>query len=208
MNSHFLLVVDRSGSAQDAAEAIRGLGEWTTLDEETVIRGDAGIPDGIRVIVVPIRVVTRTRNNVQPHTSWIAYGHSEDIVRAFFLGAADYLVEPWVAAEVIARARRVRHGKGELAAHKLGRESSTVITGEGHTAVLTGMETALWGLLCQHAGRIVSRSTIAHVVGLRTDDSGRSRGVDMAVSRLRRALGSEGRRIETVRARGYRLRSE
>lgn len=211
MNPGCVLLTDRSRCARDASIPVRGLGEWIVL--ETVHGSDGGASaqaelfnrNDIRVVVLPLSIVPEYIRRESGRIAWIAYGDPRDIIRAFFLGVADYLAEPWTAAEMIARTRRLLTDGAALHTNRLHHEMGAVVVRDDHTAVLSGAETALWGLLRQHEGCVVDRSAIAEVLGLRAPDAGRSRAVDMAVSRLRRALGSERTRIRTVRGRGYIL---
>lgn len=216
MSRCFLLVVDHTASAQDAAAVVGGLGEWRVQSVQSLLEDSP--PEGtlpssqIHAAIIPVNIVERVEQLLPAQAVWLAYGSALDIMRGFFLGARDYLVEPWTATEAIARCRRALHLPGYAAGGGLGTEMGQVLVTGSRTVVLTARETALWGLLRRHAGRVVDRSTIAAVLGLRTGDTRetgekkRSRAVDMTVSRLRGALGDESDRIETVRGRGYRLR--
>lgn len=158
---------------------------WDTRDA-TALRG-------IRVVVAPLPR-NEARTAPLPGCSVMRYGASQEIIRAFFLGAADYLAAPWTFVELISRANRLVAVQGIL-------EDSF----QRQNIVLRRGETELWSLLQQHEGRVVDRFAIAQALSLPAGAS--SRAVDMAVSRLRRALGALAWRVETVPRRGYRLRS-
>lgn len=70
---------------------------------------------------------------------------------------------------------------------------------------LTRIELALAELLLARAGAVVSRREILHTVW-RTDHEG-SNVIEAAIGSLRRKLGGEAQRLETVRGVGYRLRA-
>jgi len=71
------------------------------------------------------------------------------------------------------------------------------VDGPAGPAVLSPRERSVLSLLSAAAGALVPREAL--VAGTN------SRAADMAVSRLRRQLGPDGARIETVRGRGFRL---
>lgn len=121
----------------------------------------------------------------------IAYGSPREIINAFFLGVADYLSEPWTPVELVTRTRRFGGG-GEI------------VTAAGNTIRLRHQETRLWQVLFANRGTVVDRQTIATTLDISDDPS--SRAVDMAVRRLRKALGPLADEVETVRGQGYRLR--
>jgi DNA-binding response OmpR family regulator len=212
MSPSFLLVADHTPSAQDAAAVLGELGEWhiqlTRTSREDSPRDETSPTARIQAAVIPMSLVRHRERLLPRDVVWLAYGSAVDIVRGFFLGAQDYLVDPWTAGEAIARCQRAVRHPGYSGSGGIEDELGQVLVTENRTIVLTARETALWGLLRRHAGRVVDRSTIAAILGLRIEDRGRSRAIDMTVSRLRRALGDEGLRIETVRGRGYRLREE
>jgi DNA-binding response OmpR family regulator len=64
---------------------------------------------------------------------------------------------------------------------------------------------ALVELLLARAGAVVSRQEILRTVW-QTDHEG-SNVIEAAIGSLRRKLGGEARRLETVRGVGYRLRA-
>jgi predicted ATPase/DNA-binding SARP family transcriptional activator len=74
----------------------------------------------------------------------------------------------------------------------------------GRSLVRGRGQIALLALLTLHRNHVVARARLADLLTPEEDDPA-SKALPMAVSRLRRALGSEGDRLETV-ARGYRLR--
>ena len=204
MIAPYRFLVDGSSSARSAADSARGLREWSVLEQNS--DGPLTVaelaPPGVRVLVLPLQRALEISEDIPPRIAWIAYGEELDILRAFFSGAVDYLPNPWTVVSMIARSRRHADGKtGGTEADAFG----SVIVAEGHTVVLRGRETAIWGLLKRNAGRVVERAALAEVLGVSVCGEGSSRAVDMAVHRLRRSLGPGGIRIETIRGRGYRL---
>ncbi len=181
--------MDRSDSARLAAEYLTGNPRWEILDNPAAI--DHADPS-VRVIVVPVPLLSTRDGRADKTVSVVAYGSSEQIVRAFFLGADDYLADPWTVVELETRCRRMIRFDG------------IVVDDRGDTRVLGRSEAELWTLLQQHRGRVVDRETIMEVLHIPGGNG--SRAADMAVNRLRKALGPLADRVETIYRRGYRLR--
>lgn len=204
-------LADGTLSARETVAAVSAFHDWTVVDISNVSVPDTPtaaverlIPSGVQVAIVPFAVVSAlasASDELPAHVSWIAYGPSEDILRAFFIGAADYLVEGWAPLEAIGRARRtIGVSDGQV-------YGSILVDGD-QTIVLRGVELLLWSALRQNTGRVVERAVLAEIIRPERGGAARSRRVDMAISRLRKRLGPHGARIETVRGRGYRLRDE
>jgi two-component system, OmpR family, response regulator MtrA len=135
---------------------------------------------------------------------------SADKVRAFKLGADDYLTKPFWPEELIERVRArlrrpamqrgepLRFGGLEL---DLGARQASM---QGRPVELTRVEFDLLAALAQRAGEAVTRKWLADNV-LDPDKEGTERTLDVHVSRLRKKLEGE-ELIETVWGIGYRLR--
>lgn len=139
-----------------------------------------------------------------------ARGEEADIVRGLEAGADDYVTKPFSPKVLIARIQAVlrrskTQGGGviEVGDLKLDPERHEV-TAAGNRVDLTATEFNLLRLLAARPGRVYTRQQIIESLhdgfAAVTD-----RSVDVQVVSLRRKLGSEGERIQTVRGVGYRF---
>ena len=143
-----------------------------------------------------------------------AKGEDIDRIVGLELGADDYITKPFSPREVVLRVKALlRRLESQLDTH-----DETVEVGAmnldvaGHRFTVGGVETKLtateFKLLCElltNAGRVQTRDRLLTVVWGYSEDVD-SRTVDTHVRRLRKKLGSEADRIETVVGVGYRLR--
>lgn len=131
------------------------------------------------------------------------------------LGADDYIPKPFSPREVVLRVKAVlrRHQQKENGEAGERLESGAVtldIAGHqlfvrGKEIPLTATEFRLLRLLLERAGRVQTRGQLLTDVWGYAEDID-SRTVDTHIRRLRRKLGPEADRIETVIGVGYRLR--
>lgn len=140
-----------------------------------------------------------------------AYGRGDAIAQALEAGAADYIVKPFSAAELIARVRaalRRHHGLEPfvLGALKIDYEQRRVSI-EGNEVSLTVTEYEVLKVLSVNAGRVISYDGLTHQVWRNPEETSEStvRGL---IKRLRRKLGDPAnnpRYILNARGVGYRL---
>lgn len=140
-------------------------------------------------------------------------GRELDRILGLKLGADDYVVKPFSIGELQARiaARLRRSGREQV------RKTATVggidvdferheVRAGGKPVRLAPKEFTLLKLLIEANGKVLSRDQLLHMVwghdeGLELD----TRTVDQHVARLRRKLGAQAKRIETVPNFGYKL---
>lgn len=143
-----------------------------------------------------------------------AKGEDVDRIVGLELGADDYITKPFSPREVVLRVKgllRRLEGASEP-------ETETLEAGEirldvaGHRLEVHGVETPVTATefkllreLILNAGRVQTRDRLLTVVWGYAQDVD-SRTVDTHVRRLRKKLGNEAERIETVVGVGYRLR--
>jgi len=133
-----------------------------------------------------------------------------DRLRAFDLGAADFVTKPFWIEELVARIRsrlrlvderpkRIVRWQG--VALDLDARTATI---DGRPAALTPTELGVLAFLVERRGRAVSRNVLAEQALASLDDPD-ARTVDSHVARLRRKLGSGAAAIATVWGIGYRF---
>jgi two-component system phosphate regulon response regulator PhoB len=142
-----------------------------------------------------------------------ARGEEMDRIVGLELGADDYISKPFSPREVVLRVKAVlRRLQHEEAASDLLQVGGIELDVSGHQlrvrggeVPLTATEFRLLRLLMERGGRVQTRGQLLSDVWGYAEDID-SRTVDTHIRRVRRKLGSEADRIETVIGVGYRLR--
>jgi DNA-binding response OmpR family regulator len=133
----------------------------------------------------------------------------DDIVRGLDAGADDHLAKPLAIAELLARLRavtrrgRTRQGTAVLRCGTIAfNQADRTLTVGTEVVAATPTELRLVEYLLRRAGRVVSREELVrHVWGGPPPEG--SNVVDVYISYLRKKLGSESRRLKTVRGIGH-----
>ncbi len=143
-----------------------------------------------------------------------ARGEEADVVAGLELGADDYITKPFSPRVLVARIRAIlrrderptldlapvtRHGGIELHA---GRHE---VTCEGRPVPVTPTEFRILQTLMERPGWVYSRDQIADTI-YDGDVVSMTRTIDVHIASLRKKLGTQGHRIETVRGVGYRFK--
>jgi two-component system, OmpR family, response regulator RegX3 len=218
-----LLVEDETSIAEPFARALERSGFRTTvaqsgaqaielaasLDPEVVLL-DLALPDGDgRDVCRELR-----RSSDVPIIMVTASGTATDRIVGLELGADDYVVKPFVTAEVVARIRAVlRRGRsgadsGELVVGEVVVDLGARRAWKGEQELsLTRKEFDLLARLARDAGRVVTRETLMSDVW-DMNWFGSTKTLDVHVAWLRRKLGDDPLApayIHTVRGVGFRL---
>lgn len=156
-----------------------------------------------------------------------AMGEQADRVRGLKAGADDYIVKPFGLDELLARVEAVLRRSGSpspepdpdpaeshtltIAGRQIDLARQEITTGAGERRILPRREAEVLEYLVTNRGRAITREELLERVWGIDPRGMQTRTVDMAVARLRDALGDSGPDhavILTVRGRGYMLAAE
>jgi DNA-binding response OmpR family regulator len=194
--------------ASTVAEARARLSER----EADIFLLDLTLPDGDgRELARELRVSSQL-----PIIMLTARGSEIDRVLGLELGADDYVVKPFAAAEVIARIRAVLRRSRREPDEQLSAGDVTIDVAarrvwlEGAELSLTRKEFDLLVRLARSAGHVVTREDLMSDVW---DENwfGSTKTLDVHMTALRRKLGEDPaapRHIQTVRGVGFRFATE
>ncbi len=132
-----------------------------------------------------------------------------DRIRAFDLGADDFLMKPFEQSELAARCKALirRAGLAPSGSVKLGRVSIDLggrqLTIDAEPVELTRREWLVLESLTHNVGRVVSKERLLQILA-GWEQELTANAVETHVSRLRAKLG-EAATIRTIRGLGYRL---
>jgi DNA-binding response OmpR family regulator len=128
-------------------------------------------------------------------------------------GFDDFILVPYVPAELYIRVRRAEWRRSEFSGKERIKIGAMCIDLAGHEVSIDGrpvdlthQEFALLKFLSQNRGRVFSREQLLNRVW-GVNYYGGSRTVDIHVRRLRMKLGVMAEPIETVRGVGYKMKS-
>ncbi len=222
-----LVVEDEESISQPFAEALRRAGfealvtgtaagaiELAASEEPDLVMLDLALPDGDGRDVC--RELRRTSD--VPIVMLTARGTEMDKIVGLELGADDYVVKPFSAAEVISRIRAVlrrsapRNGDGGTAKPVQVGEleldpAARIARFRDEELELSRKEFDLLAMLMRNAGRVVTREDLMSEVW-DTNWFGSTKTLDVHVGWLRRKLDDDSTDptyIETVRGVGFRF---
>jgi len=225
-SGRILVVEDEESISQPFAEALRRAGfealvtgtaagalELAAAEDPDLVMLDLALPDGDgRDVCRELR-----RRSEVPIVMLTARGTEMDKIVGLELGADDYVVKPFSAAEVISRIRAVLRrstpresapAEGPIAVGELELDPAARIARlRGAELELSRKEFDLLAELMRHAGHVVRREDLMAEVW-DTNWFGSTKTLDVHVGWLRRKLGDDPARptyIETVRGVGFRF---
>ncbi|NLG04322.1 MAG: response regulator transcription factor [Clostridia bacterium] len=164
--------------------------------------------DGLEIVE---RLRKSTKTQEIPVIMVTAKGTEMDKVKGLDQGADDYLTKPFGIMELISRVKALLRRSNKETKEKILNSGAVCLDEEKHKVFLSGeqieltyKEYELLKLLMLHEHSVVTRERILDIVW-GTDFEGESRTLDMHITTLRKKLGEEGTRIQTVRNVGYIL---
>ncbi|MFC1566428.1 response regulator transcription factor [bacterium] len=140
---------------------------------------------------------------------------TDDVVKGLDLGADDYVLKPFKLSILVARVNAIFRRKGSIEKPKDSLSTKFIdINLDEHQVYinkkkipLTPKEFNLLVLLVRKKGRVLNRAYLMeNVWGY--EYFGTTRTVDKHIENLRKKLGKEGKKIETVEGIGYRFAEE
>ena len=170
---------------------------------------DMHLGDGVNGITVARRL--RAARDI-PFLFLTGAAGIDDVLAGFDVGGDDYVVKPFVMAELLVRMKAVLRRWGRVGRRTL-QVGDLVIDLDAHSAVrggtvidLTHREFSLLATLAQHPGTVLSKvQLLTQVWGFEHYDLNL---VEVHICALRHKLEAEGERlIHTVRSVGYILRA-
>lgn len=181
-----------------------GRGALEAVDGCDLVVLDLGLPD---VDGLSVLRHLRDEGSQVPIVVLTARGDVDDRVRAFELGADDYVPKPFAFAELVARVRARLKEKpavpSPVTLHGIRLDPRALSASvDGRSVPLSAREFSLLVTLLESAGATLSREQLLHRVWDLDFDPG-TNIVSVYVGYLRKKLPEI--RIETVRGSGYRL---
>ena len=147
-----------------------------------------------------------------------AKGSPADVALGLDLGSDDYLPKPFDSEVLISRINAIFRRMNVLSCPDVAPKAEngfavasywvdtgrlTLVAPDGSEEALSLREIGMLRILTAHANEVVSRDRLINEVwGI--GYSGTSRTLDQHIFRLRRKLGADGGRLETMRSAGYR----
>lgn len=199
----------KSGVAVDVASSGEEALRLATATDYDVAVLDIRLPgiDGmevcrrLRAAGHPIRILMATARDTV-----------EDRIAGLDMGADDYVVKPYVLAELEARVRALLRRPAAVVPVRLQVDDLALDTGtriaerNGREISLTSKEYAVLEYLMRHPGEVITRERIsAHAWDDNYDPA--SNVIDVYIARLRRKIDATGDTplLSTIRGAGYRL---
>lgn len=211
------LVEDLLGSSgyavKTVSSAFQARGALLRWGPDLVIL-DRGLPDVEGAVFIK-EIRSQKASAPLPVLFLTARNSAADKTEGLRAGGDDYLAKPFDSGELLARVEALlrRTRPAEAASAAVLRVKGLVLDLDKHEALVSGKpvhlppkEFELLSVFVEKRGRVLSRRfLLERVWGVGMDLSMNTKTVDVAVGRLRTALGKLGERIVAVQSYGYRL---
>lgn len=171
---------------------------------------DIGLPDGDGYQLCR----TLRQQYTFPVIFLTAREEEEDVVRAFDLGADDYIIKPFRNRELISRIKNVlRRGGKDREVLQCGNITLDAESGKvrisGEEVALTKLEYKILSSMMAYPGKLFTRDEILSDIWDISGNFVNDNTLSVTIKRLREKLGdTEGKTIKTVRGMGYRMESQ
>jgi two-component system, OmpR family, response regulator len=218
-----LVIEDDPSVAGGLVRGLRAAGFAVELATDGASGARLALAGGVGVVLLDLMLpelsgfevleALRTRASAPPVIVLTARVELDDRLRAFGLGAADFVPKPFWIEEIVARIRarlpgaeRARPARTVAWADAVVDLEARTVRIAGESVALTRVELDLLAYLVERPGRAIPREQLSRAVAVVDDREDRDeRTVDSHVSRLRRKLGVAASAIATVWGIGYRF---
>lgn len=173
--------------------------EYLDYNKVDAVILDVTLPDGNgfdlykhHIMIKDIPTIFLTANDAE-----------EDIVKAFEMGASDYITKPFRTLELIARLNRILNKK-IIKVKDITFDMNKMIVYKNDKVVnLTSLELKILNLLFNNINKVVSRDKIIESIWEWTGNDVNDNTVTVYMKRIREKLGSDI--IVTIKGLGYRV---
>ena len=204
LHSKLTIALAQAGFAVDVADNGLDAERMGDLEPYDVIVLDLGLPErpGLDVLRA-----WRQRGNTTPVLILTARDAWHERVDGLQAGADDYVGKPFYVEELIARLNALMRrthaphgGSLQVGGLSLDESQQVLITGQGTSVVLTGIEFRLLRYFMLHPGQVLSKQQLEeHIYDWSTEHE--SNVIEVYVKRLRQKCGKD--LIHTRRGQGY-----
>jgi two-component system OmpR family response regulator len=226
MTPRVLVIEDDPAVAGGLVRGLRAAGFAVELATDGASGARLAVGGGVDVVLLDLMVpglsgfevlaALHGRASAPPVIVLTARVELDDRLRAFGLGAADFMPKPFWIEEVVARIRaRLPGAERARPARTVAWDGAVVdldartLRVAGELVALTRVELDLLAYLVERPGRAIPREQLSRAVAAIDEREDRDeRTIDSHVSRLRKKLGAAAGAIATVWGIGYRFDPE
>ena len=173
--------------------------EYLDYNKADAVILDVTLPDGNgfdlykhHIMIKDIPTIFLTANDAE-----------EDIVKAFEMGASDYITKPFRTLELIARLNRILNKKIIKVKDIIFDMNKMIVYKNDKVVNLTSLELKILNLLFNNINKVVSRDKIIENIWEWTGNDVNDNTVTVYMKRIREKLGSDI--IVTIKGLGYRV---